>query len=334
MDVQFFTDERDIPVSAKKRDLLSGAYRELFFIEHPAIQKSADVPDLAEYLVAHEDGVWVYYSWLDVALRIPNESVYTTLRTARNRNLITDSEQATYRAGVVGIAGLSVGSTALSCLVSTGGPRHIKIADPDTIEITNLNRIQASLSDVTLNKTDVAARRALELDPFLHLELWNQGIQSETMDRFLGDPRLGVFIDEMDDIRLKIESRNRCRALGIPVVMATDNGDGAILDIERFDLEKDREIFHGRVQIRDDELHNIDRAAFVALANKIIDVKQFTPRQWESIQQIGTTLSGVPQLGSAAMIAGAAVAYATRTILTGAPLASGRYVISCESMFA
>ncbi len=316
-------------------DVMHSALGELFFIEHPEVSKSAaDTSVVESFIREHTDaGVWVYYPWRDVAVHTPSDALYHRLRTARNRNLITPTEQERYRAATVGIAGLSVGSAALGALVATGGPQHIKIADPDILEITNLNRIRATLLDVGESKVTIAARAAWEVDPFITLEQWPAGVTHDTLQQFMGSPRLDVFVDEMDDIKMKLRSRVVCQELGIPVVMVTDNGDSIIIDVERFDQEPGRPIFHGRVHFAEAELEHITREKFIAMANEIIDPKYFTMRQWDSITQIGKTLSGVPQLGTAAVMAGAAVAYVVRRITNDLPMPSGRYVMGLESAF-
>jgi len=77
----------------------------------------------------------------------------------------------------------------------------------------------------------------------------------------------------------------------------------------------------------------MDRKQFVNLSSKIIDPALFTERQQKSILEIGKSLSGVPQLGTAAAIAGAAVAYTVRQIANEEDLPSGRYVLGCEQTF-
>ena len=118
----------------------------------------------------------------------------------------------------------------------------------------------------------------------------------------------------------------------MPVVMATDNGDGVIVDVERFDIEPERPIFHGRVDPAIADTAKT-RAEFIAAASAIIDPAYFTERQTLSLSNIGKTLSGVAQIGSAVAIAGAAISYVVRQIAIGADMPSGRYVISCEQAF-
>lgn len=329
----FFRADADIPQGAKLVDGYSTAIRELFFIDNPEIAKNspgADEP-LSKYMQSYSGSpIWAYLPWSNVAVKLPDEESFYRLRTARNRNIITPEEQRRYRESTVGIAGLSVGSTALASLVRTGGPKTISIADHDTVEISNLNRMHADLVDLGEKKTVVAARKTWEIDPFADLRLWSDGLHKESLRSFIdGDRKLDVFVDEMDDIPLKFAARIECRELQVPVVMATDNGDGAIVDVERFDLEPQRAIFHGRVE------ESLAAAAktreqFIAASSAIIDASLFAQRQGSSLREVGKTIAGVPQLGTAATIAGASVAYAIRQIVTGAPMPSGRYIVSTE----
>ena len=325
-----FTTKPRVKKGTNIIDTMHSALCELYFVEHPRIPKGKHDPKaLAQYVATHsEKGVWVAYPWRDVLMHVPSEKTYQKLRTARNRNLIHPDEQERYRKATVGIAGLSVGSAALATLVATGGPKHLRLADPDIVEITNLNRIRATLLDVGANKTVVAARAAWELDPFLHIAMHEQGLARETLPRFAKG--LDVFVDEMDTIEMKFLAREVCRALRIPVVMATDNGDSIILDVERFDREPKHPLFHGRVHISSEEMRTMTRAMFIKLSNEIIDPTVFTMRQQASIMEIGKSLAGVPQLGTAATLAGVAVAYATRRIVAGQDMPSGRYTMGCD----
>jgi len=60
--------------------------------------------------------------------------------------------------------------------------------------------------------------------------LWRRGVQRDDLEEFIeGSPRLDVFVDEMDNIELKVAARVACKKARVPVVMATDNGDGIIV---------------------------------------------------------------------------------------------------------
>lgn len=333
---KIFRDKKKLPRSAEVVEAIDSSLRELFFARNPKLKgmiKGTD-PRVKNFLDKNRKlGVWVYYPWADKAVHSLPEHLYFELRTNRNKNLITESEQIKYRQSIVGVAGLSVGSSIVSNLVMTGGPKRMKIADFDSVEVSNLNRIRARLTDVGMNKAFVAAREAWEVDPFLELKIWDKGISLKTIKSFItGNPKLNIFIDEMDNVPLKIAARLICKARKIPVLMATDNGDGIILDVERFDIEPNRKIFHGLIKESefDPEAMARDKKEWLKAVKKIIGVKYVTKRHLESLKEVGGTLVGVPQIGTAACIAGAAVALAVRKIATGESLPSGRYLIDLE----
>src|SRR3972149_11320967 len=158
---RIINSKEDIPATKKIIDAFTSGVGELFFVENPRLKKN--MPEalgaLGEFLKNHGiSDVWIYYPWLDTAVRCLPEDLYFKLRTARNRNIITDEEQKNYRNAKVGVVGLSVGSAIVSALVMSGGPKVLKIADFDEVEISNLNRIKAKLTDVGVNKTTVLAR--------------------------------------------------------------------------------------------------------------------------------------------------------------------------------
>jgi tRNA threonylcarbamoyladenosine dehydratase len=330
----YYNNKKDIPRGARIVDTFERSLRELFFIEHPRVQgKDIDRKSFNAYIKEHAfDDMWVYYPWRHTAVRLLSEGLFFRLRTARNRNLITVAEQHRYRETCVGVAGLSVGSAILASLVMSGGPKTLKIADFDVIEVSNLNRIRATLLDVGENKAEVAARGVWELDPFTEVKVFRSGLTATNLEKFItGKPRLSVFVDEMDSIDLKVMSRRVCKKHGIPVIMATDNGDSVILDIERFDLERKRPIFHGLMdEYSFSDLTAIDRSTWLRIATTIIDPKLMTERLQDSMLLVGKELGGPPQLGTTAAMAGAAVSFTIRLIANNVTLRSGRYIVSLE----
>jgi len=332
---QIFYRREDVPSGAKLVEAFDSSCRELFYIEHPQYKKNmTEAKDpLDDFLKNHGiKDTWVYFSWSNTAVHSLPEDIYLKLRTSRNRNIIKEEEQKKYRDIKVGIAGLSVGSGVVSSLVISGGPKTLKIADFDIVEVSNLNRIRANIMDVGLNKTDVAARQIWELDPFADLHLWDKGLNKDNLEEFLlENPRLDVFVDEMDSIDLKILTRIICRRNKIPVVMATDNGDGIILDIERYDEEPERPLFHGLVgDIKPEDVTNLDFKKWIQLATKIVGPEYLTERMQESLLDIGKHIAAVPQLGTSAQVAGSSTAYVIRRIANNQEIPSGRYTISLE----
>lgn len=327
--------KNEFPPGAKIVDVFTPALKELFFIIKNKV--SRDDPNLESIMsdFISKYGVndsWIYYPWNNTVVHMPAEDIYFRLRTDRNQNLITYAEQERFRQIMIGIAGLSVGSGILKALVISGGPKKLRLADPDSIEVTNLNRINAKLIDVGMNKTDVSSREVWELDPFAEIDAWSQGLTSSNLHEFLTrDQKLDIFIDEMDNLALKIEARLICRKEKIPVMMATDNGDTVLLDVERFDQEPERQILNGQIGDLDlNDFSKIDKKEWVKLSTELIGPSYMTERLQRSILMVGNVLNAVPRLGATGYIAGAAISFAVRRIANGYIMPSGRYVISLE----
>ncbi len=327
----------------RELDVLPALIDELFSIEFPFVPPGTSVYEktLRRYLDNRWNGgsvdrlgVWAYYPWQQCAVHLPSEREFLLLRTARNRFLITPEEQDVFYTSRVGVGGLSVGLSAVTSLVLSGGAGQVRIADHDTLGLTNLNRLLGSVCQLGSPKTEICLQRVLELNPFQTVLAFD-GLTDATVDQFLGDgdEKLDLFIEEIDDIRMKAVSRFAARTRRIPVIMATDNGDNAIIDIERFDLEPDRQLFHGFVP--ENELRaipsNPSLAERVKLASAIVG-PDITPRTQLSLQEVGARLPAWPQLGTAATLSGVLCAYVARRILTGQTMPSGRYFVSLDSL--
>ncbi|WP_088943656.1 ThiF family adenylyltransferase [Rhodococcus sp. 1168] len=255
---------------------------------------------------------FVHIPWRSTLVRLPDSVHFYRLRTARNRFLLDDDEQTTWGSALIGIAGLSVGSS-VAAVCSLTGARRFRIADPDTLGPSNLNRLQGSVCDLGVAKVTLAQRRILEIDPYSDVSGFPGGYTSAdvTFLRSSGGERLAVLVEEMDDLAMKLEIRLQARALRIPVVMATDNGDNVILDVERYDLDADYPPFHGRAgdltECSESELN--EPANRMRLANAIVG-SDVTPRTRYSLTQVGRSLPSWPQLGTAANAAGSTAALA------------------------
>jgi hypothetical protein len=331
---QIFNHKQDLPVDVKVVEAYESALKEIFFVSNPHLKKVMPeaIEKLVEFLQNHSvPEIWIYYPDQNTAVHTVSEDWYFKLRTARNKNIITEQEQELFRNIKVGVAGLSVGSAIVSALAVSGGPKFLKIADFDEVEVSNLNRIRARLQDVGLNKADVSAREVWALDPFAEIEIWDKGVNKQTIEKFITDPQLDILVDEMDSIDVKILARLAAREKHIPVLMATDNGDSIILDVERFDLEPERQIFHGLIgDFSHEQAENLDYKQWLQLATKIVGPEFLTERMQDSLLVIGREVAGVPQLGTTASIAGSAISFAMRRIAAGLDMPSGRYQVGCE----
>ena len=311
------------------RDIYALQVAELAEVRLPGGPGQAREAFIADYQ-AREPGVWSYYPWLDVALRTLEPEALFELRTNRNRNLVTRSEQLALRNAHVAIAGLSVGSNVLAALVRHGIGRAFSLADHDTLATSNLNRTPSRLLDVGVPKGQLAARAVWELDPFAACLVYPQGLDDDTVGAFVAGS--DVVFDEVDDFRLKVQLRLMARAHGKPLLMATNLGDTVLIDVERWDRPQNGlEPFNGLLD--GVSLPELTRAGLSPedvsrFAAQVIGVDNVPLRALASLPLINRELVGRPQVASTAAAAAGLAALAARSVLLDAPLPSGRYRLS------
>ncbi|WAM16532.1 Rv1355c family protein [Rhodococcus sp. JS3073] len=271
--------------------------------------------------VLDEAPVWAYYSWRRTVVRLLGPVSFRLLRLDRNRNKITVQEQERLRDVTVGIVGLSVGHAVALALTLEGACGSLRLADFDTLELSNLNRVPGTVLDLGVNKSVVAARRIAEIDPYVTVTLWEDGLDTGSVAEFLDGT--DVVIDECDSLDVKVSLRREARRRGLPVLMATS--DRGLLDVERFDLEPDRPVFHGVIGDVDVEsLAGLGSRDKIPLVLRILDAGQLSATMAASLVEVDETISTWPQLGGEVLLGGAEVAAAVRRIGLGQPLSSGR----------
>ena len=277
-------------------------------------------------------GKWVYFPWLSTLVHILDENDFQLVRTARNKNLINAEEQEKFYNATIGIGGLSVGNSVALSIVLQGGGKRIKLADFDTLALTNTNRVRAGVQNLGLQKVLVTARQIYEINPYAELEVFGDGLTKENIGQFFsGPPKLDIVIDELDNLAIKCLIREEARRCRVPLVMAADNGDNGVVDIERYDLDPETKFFHGRIgDVSYEKLVGLDKMGIGRLIVQHIGVETVTNRVHESMPEIGKTIVSWPQLGGADLLNGSAVAYSVRRILNGQPIESNRAQISLD----
>lgn len=280
-----------------------------------------------------KEGVWIWYPWRHSLVHTLPESDFVQVRSSRNRLLISDEEQIRFREAHIGIAGLSVGFSIALTLVLEGGGKYLKLADHDTLDLSNLNRIPMGLCDVGSPKLIAVARRLYEIDPFLELELYPEGLTRENIAHFMNE--LELFVDEVDNLSIKKVVRGECAKRRIPLVMATDNEETGMIDVERYDVEDNIQVLRG---VLDDYSHEalslLTKRESGKLIAQIVGDEFTTDRMRSSLEGIGKEVVSWPQIGGTALLNGGSSVYVIRALLNDQPVSSGRYSISLPKIFS
>jgi molybdopterin/thiamine biosynthesis adenylyltransferase/nitroreductase len=319
-------------------DVLENQLAELVRCTHPDRRFTSDalkaaVNDHLKGQALHDYGVWVYYPWSSALVHLLDENEFVRVRTDRNRNKITAEEQALLATKKVGVIGLSVGQSVCLTLALERSVGELRIADFDTLDLSNLNRIRSGVHSLGQAKTVNVAREIAEIDPFLKVTVFPEGVNEGNLERFcMEGGKLDLLIDECDGVDVKILCRLKAKELRIPVLM--DTSDRGMLDVERFDLEPDRPILHGLID------HLDPRDAAKAKTNEeklpfvlpIAGMDTLSARMKASMLEIESSVATWPQLASSVVMGGGVASDTWRRVALDQFSSSGRWFIDPEAM--
>lgn len=318
-------------------DQIYSQLRDLVKLEHPQRTLSdSDYTLLIEEKLSgtpiEEYGVWVYYPWKNAVVHMLDEEEFIRVRTIRNVYKITHEEQAILRRKKIGIIGLSVGQSVAMTIALERGAGELRIADFDTLELSNLNRIRTGVHNIGLKKTEIVAREIAEIDPFIKVVCYDEGVNPSNVAVFFEEGgMLDLLIEECDSVDIKILAREEARRRGIPVIM--DTSDRGMIDIERFDSDRNYPILHGLID------SNVTFEFLSGLKTSeeklpyiipILGADNLSVRLKASGLEVGKTITTWPQLGSDVVLGGALCANVAKRILLGEKLSSGRSYVDFE----
>lgn len=307
--------------AARYEELVSAAYADGRF-----------EPDYGSYVLDQSRGDLYLIApkrWHRLALVTSNSKLLTDQAGLLSWQEIRDRLES----AVIGFAGVSVGGNILEGWLREARPNQVKVADPDWVELTNLNRgermslrhvvgsrgarfdLKNPYDTARVSKAEYIAYEQHLVDPYLRTFVYKEGITRANIDRFLlgdgeSEPRIDIFVEEMDNFDLKMLVRERCRALGIDVLMMSDFGNQAQVLWNRYRTEPHASLGY---KVDDAEVHRTLEAArrgdrpkvfeyFGALCGHDFAADQF--KAW--VDGVGEQpTSSLPQSGATAMASGA-----------------------------
>lgn len=269
-------------------------------------------------------GEWFYYPTKNHLVRFAPQKWHETSLLVRNSCLIYPKQQdfnweearKKLNSMVLAVAGASVGSQMLHTTNMLLRPSAIKVADAKNYQLNNANRVRLAYYEFGSNKAEVVSDQLHATNPFQSVFTYSEGIHEQNISQFVGgnqnEPKASIVIEETDDIDMKILLREQARRLRIPVVMVTDIGRAAQVDVRRFDLDpnislvvgmSDEDLFR-RKKIFDTDPGNrkmfLDLVFAMSGQESIFSVEDFKK---VLLHEVEPTFAGIPQLGSAASMA-------------------------------
>ena len=320
-------------------DEIKSQLQELVKLKHPKVKFTLEQLEqkIAEHLNGVDPviyGIWIYYPWLNKMLHLLGEDEFVEVRTNRNQYKITPEEEELLSKKTIGVIGLSVGKAIALTIATERICGELIIADFDVIELSNLNRIQTGVHNFNIKKTVVVAREIAEIDPYLKVTCLSDGLTEENMMEFFypNKKKIDLCIEVCDGLSTKIFARQKAKEFKIPVIM--DTNDNGMIDIERFDLEPNREIFHGLLKHIDlgslKEINTNEKK--IPIINAIIGVETISERLKFSLNEIGKTITTWPQLASSVNLGGAVTCDVSRRVLLNELTQSNRFFVNLNEL--
>ncbi len=279
-----------------------------------------------------EIGVWVFYPWNNKLVHVLDEHEFIEVRTNRNKQKITDNERKLLQQKKIGIVGLSVGQSIALTIAMERVCGELTLADADTLELSNCNRIRTGIYNLGLLKSVLTAREIAEIDPFIKITCMHEGVQEDNIDRFFTDAgKPDLVIEECDSLDIKLLTRIKAKEYGVPLLM--DTNDRGMLDIERYDLQPGYVPFHGLLGDVDYHfLKGLTVTEKVPYLVKLIGLGTASRRSKASLIELGSSISNFPQLASSVVLGGAVVTDVARRILLQQLTVSGRFYTDLEDI--
>jgi molybdopterin/thiamine biosynthesis adenylyltransferase len=168
---------------------------------------------------------------------------------ARNHGLIDERSQALLRQTRFVVAGCgSTGGACVMPLLRSGAERFV-LLDPGAYELNNLNRQEAAIDELGMNKAAATATRLRAVNPFASVEVHEEGVRPDTIASILAPGDLvvdAVDVTTADGVVAKVALHEAACALGLIVLTAYDIATTQFVEV--FDYRRVARPLRGRVR--------------------------------------------------------------------------------------
>lgn len=149
-------------------------------------------------------------------------------RFSRNYGFWSEEEQAAINSSRVAIGGVGGDGFQLGLKLARMGVGSFSVADPETFEAENVNRVEgAATSTLGRLKVEVFRERLLDINPAAHIEIWRDGVHAENVEAFMADADLVFDESELTRPEVGTTIARQARKQGIPDVLVMNVGFAA-----------------------------------------------------------------------------------------------------------
>ena len=142
---------------------------------------------------------------------------------SRQMSIVTRSEQERFKDGKITVIGCGgIGGETIEMLARMG-IGELVLVDKDAFDLSNLNRqTLASITDLGLDKSDVAAEKVRLINPYVKVTTFNEHIDQTNIDKVIGDSN--IVIDALDNVLTRVIVSRKAREMNIPYIHGAIHG--------------------------------------------------------------------------------------------------------------
>lgn len=138
-------------------------------------------------------------------------------KLSRNFGFWSADEQQALLSADVALAGVGGDGYLLGLSLVRMGVGRMRIADPEVFELENFNRVPgARHANLGRPKVDCFVEDAVDINPALKLEVFEEGVTEDNLAEFLGGADLVIDESELTKIEIGVSIADAARMAGIP----------------------------------------------------------------------------------------------------------------------
>jgi len=151
-----------------------------------------------------------------MSINVTEEEFYEML-WFRSSMVFTDKEKELIKNAKVCVVGVGGTGGIASEQLIRGGVGNITLVDPDIFELTNINRQHfCTISTVGMKKVEAAKERLLDVNPFIKIKTFENGIDKNNAKEILKE--IDIVIDASDNKSAHYPLHRIAKELKIPVI--------------------------------------------------------------------------------------------------------------------
>ena len=142
---------------------------------------------------------------------------------SRQMSIVTRIEQQRFKDAKITVIGCGgIGGETIEMLARMG-IGELVLVDKDAFDLSNLNRqTLASIADLGLDKSDVAAEKVRLINPYVKVTTFNEHIDQTNIEKVIGDS--DIVIDALDNVLTRVIVSRKAKEKGIAYIHGAIHG--------------------------------------------------------------------------------------------------------------